>query len=43
MTHVGLVPALQCFSDCSGGWGFYFSQSLRKLLTTGKGEPDPKE
>jgi hypothetical protein len=41
MTHVGLVPALECFSDCSGGWGFYFSQSLRQLITSGKGQPDP--
>jgi len=40
MTHVGLVPGLECFSDCSGGWGFYFGRSLRKLITTGKGQPD---
>ena len=42
MTHVGLVPALECFDDCSGGWGFYFGRSLRALITTGKGQPDPK-
>ena len=40
MTHLGLVPGLECFSDCSGGWGFYFGRSLRKLITTGKGQPD---
>jgi hypothetical protein len=40
MTHVGLVPGLECFDDCSGGWGFYFGKSLRKLITTGKGQPD---
>jgi hypothetical protein len=40
MTHVGLVPALECFDACSGGWGFYFGKSLRSLITTGKGEPD---
>ena len=40
MTHVGLVPGLECFSDCSGGWSFYFGRSLRKLITTGKGQPD---
>jgi hypothetical protein len=39
MTHAGLVPGLECFSDCSGGWGFYFGKSLRRLITTGKGEP----
>jgi uncharacterized protein YndB with AHSA1/START domain len=42
MTHVGLVPQLECFSDCSGGWSYYFGGSLRKLITTGKGQPDPK-
>ena len=42
LTHVGLIPALECFSDCSGGWGFYFNESLRRLIATGKGEPDPK-
>jgi hypothetical protein len=41
-THVGLVPAIECYSACSDGWGFYFNDSLRKLITTGKGEPDPK-
>jgi len=40
MTHVGLVPGLECFRDCSGGWSFYFGRSLRKLITTGKGQPD---
>lgn len=43
LTHVGLVPALECFEDCSGGWGFYFNGSLRRLITTGKGQPDPKK
>jgi hypothetical protein len=41
MTHVGLSPALECYDNCSGGWGFYFNRSLRKLITTGVGEPDP--
>jgi hypothetical protein len=43
MTHIGLVPALECFEGCSGGWGFYFGRSLRDLITTGKGQPDPKK
>ena len=42
-THVGLVPAFQCFGACSGAWGFYINDSLRSLITTGKGEPNPKE
>ena len=39
-THVGLVPAFQCYGDCSGAWGFYINDRLRSLITTGKGRPD---
>ncbi len=42
-THVGLVPALECFDGCSEGWGFYVNESLRSLITTGKGQPAKKE
>ena len=42
-THIGLVPAIQCYGDCSGAWGFYVNDSLRSLLTTGKGQPNQKE
>jgi len=42
-THVGLVPAFQCFGACSGAWGFYINDSLRSLITTGNGDPNPKE
>ncbi|MFZ3322014.1 MAG: SRPBCC domain-containing protein [Usitatibacter sp.] len=38
-THEGLVPAFQCFDQCSEGWGFFIDKSLKKLITTGKGEP----
>jgi uncharacterized protein YndB with AHSA1/START domain len=41
-THVGLVPAFECYGGCSGAWGFYINDSLRKLITTGKGEPNTK-
>jgi hypothetical protein len=41
-THVGLVPAFECYGDCSGAWGFYINDSLRSLITTGKGEPNKK-
>jgi hypothetical protein len=41
-THVGLVPAIECYGDCSGAWGFHVD-SLRKLITTGKGEPNEKD
>jgi hypothetical protein len=42
-THVGLVPAFECYGGCSGAWGFYINDSLRSLITTGKGEPARKE
>lgn len=35
-THVGLVPAIQCYGDCSGAWGFYINECLYGLITTGK-------
>ena len=42
-THVGLVPAFECYGDCSGAWAFYIDDSLRSLITTGKGLPNEKE
>jgi len=42
-THVGLVPGLQCYGDCSEAWGFYLKDSLRNLITAGKGEPNRKK
>lgn len=37
-THVGLVPEIQCYTDCTKGWAYYIN-SLFKLLTEGKGTP----
>ncbi len=42
-THVGLVPRFECYGKCSGAWGFYIDESLRSLITTGKGDPNAKE
>ncbi len=42
-THVGLVPAFECYGDCSGAWGFHINDSLRSLITTGKGQPNKQE
>jgi hypothetical protein len=42
-THVGLVRAFECYGDCSGAWGFYINDSLRRRITTGKGEPNAEE
>jgi hypothetical protein len=39
-THVGLLPAIECYGKCSGAWGFYVNESLRSLITTGKGDPN---
>ena len=41
-THIGLVPSIECYGDCSGAWGFHLG-SLEKLITTGEGEPNRKE
>jgi hypothetical protein len=42
-THAGLVPAVECFGDCSNAWQFYIGGSLRNLITKGQGEPNPQE
>jgi len=31
-THRGLMPAVECFDDCSSAWGFYINGSLRNLI-----------
>ena len=42
-THVGLVPEYECFDNCSSAWCFYINGSLRRLITTGAGEPNRQE
>ena len=39
-THVGLTPALECYEACTSGWSFFVGESLRGLITGGKGEPE---
>ena len=39
-THLGLVPDFECFDKCSSAWTFYVNNSLRRLITTGQGEPN---
>jgi uncharacterized protein YndB with AHSA1/START domain len=41
-THVGLVPAEECYEVCQDSWGFYLA-SLSQLLTTGTGQPNKGE
>ncbi|MND30090.1 hypothetical protein D3C80_206170 [compost metagenome] len=42
-THQGLVPEYECFNICSNAWTHYVQESLFNLITTGKGQPNPKD
>lgn len=42
-THIGLVPAHECYQICENAWTGYIQNSLRDLITTGTGQPNPKE
>ena len=42
-THQGLVPEYECYDICFNAWTQYIQQSLRSLITTGKGQPNLKE
>jgi uncharacterized protein YndB with AHSA1/START domain len=42
-THEGLVPEYECYKVCNDAWSGYIKNSLFKLITTGKGEPNPKD
>jgi hypothetical protein len=39
-THFGLVPEYECYEVCKSGWTNYIQNSLKKLITTGRGEPN---
>jgi len=41
-THLSLVPKIECFSDCSNAWTYYLQDSLKALIISGKGKPEPK-
>jgi len=38
-THIGLVPEVECYRDCTRGWDHYIKKILFKFLTEGKGSP----
>ena len=42
-TQRGLVPAYECYNICFDAWTSYIQGSLKDLITTGKGQPNPKE
>jgi len=35
-THVGLVPGVECYNDCSNAWGSYITSSLRNFIAKGE-------
>jgi uncharacterized protein YndB with AHSA1/START domain len=39
-THAGLVPQYECYGNCSNAWSMLVNGNLRKLITTGKSQPD---
>ena len=39
--HVGLVPACECYDNCSNAWGLLVNGNLRKLIATGQAQPSP--
>lgn len=41
-THHGLVPQYECYEICRDAWTNYIQNSLRNLITTGKGQPNGK-
>ncbi|MEK5400003.1 ATPase [Paenibacillus sp. VTT E-133280] len=42
-THVGLVPAYECYTVCSDAWGLNINGSLRSLISEGIGQPQSND
>jgi hypothetical protein len=42
-THHGLVPEYECYDICFDAWTGYIQNSLRSLISTGKGQPNGKD
>jgi hypothetical protein len=42
-THEGLTPEYECYEICFDAWTDYIQNSLRNLISTGKGTPNPAE
>lgn len=40
-THKGLVPAFECYNNCSNAWNLLVKGNLRKLIATGETQPSP--
>ncbi|WP_028980398.1 SRPBCC family protein [Sporocytophaga myxococcoides] len=41
-THLGLVPEYECHEACTGAWSGYIHNSLKELIETGEGKPEPE-
>jgi hypothetical protein len=37
------VPGYECYKVCYDAWGNYIKSSLYNFITTGKGQPNPKD
>jgi hypothetical protein len=42
-THLGLVPEIECFRDCSNGWNQYLQHSLLSFVSIGEGHPNSRQ
>jgi hypothetical protein len=42
-THEGLSPDYECYDICNESWTNYIKNSLYKYITTGEGQPNPKD
>ncbi len=38
-SHLGLVPAYECYDVCRNAWTFFVEDSLPSLIATGVGKP----
>jgi len=43
LTHQGLVPEYECYTVCRDAWTDFIQKSLFGLITTGLGNPNPKD
>jgi len=39
MTHIGLLPGIECYDNCKKGWDHFIKESLLKFITEGTGLP----
>ena len=42
-SHLGLVPQVECYTNCVKGWEQFINSSLCNLIAEGKGQPDSKK